>query len=242
MSPPRLHLPKLADDPRTSFPSTTTALAEPAGLLAWGGGLETERLLAAYRQGIFPWYSTGDPILWWSPSPRCVLFPKRVHVSRRTRRRFNKGEFRVAADTAFDAVIRACAEPRKDQPDTWITLEMQQAYSALHAAGYAHCVEVWRDSGLVGGIYGIALGRMFFGESMFSRESDTSKIALIALCQHLHAWDFGLLDCQVPNPHLMSMGAKRIDRQEFEARLHQLVVQPGLPGPWTSLLKVKQRW
>jgi len=242
VSRPRLQLPRLSDDPLAPFPSTASALRQPDGLLAWGGGLEKERLLAAYRQGIFPWYSTGDPILWWSPSPRCVLLPEQVHLSRRTRRRFNQGKYILTADTKFDEVIRACAEPRADQPATWITLEMQQAYGALHRAGYAHCVEVWRDSSLVGGIYGIAIGRMFFGESMFSREPDTSKFALIALCQHLHARKFGMLDCQVPNPHLMSMGAVGIDRADFEAHLERLVAQPGLPGSWTGRLEVEQRW
>ena len=242
MSPPRPLLPKLEDDPSAPFPPTATALTRPAGLLAWGGGLEAERLLSAYRQGIFPWYSAGDPILWWSPNPRCVLFPQQVHLSRRTRRRFHSGAFRLEADSAFDDVIRACAGPRRDQPGTWITQEMQEAYGALHRAGYAHSVEVWRDSVLVGGIYGIALGRMFYGESMFSGEPDASKIALFALCQHLQARNFALLDCQVPNPHLMTMGAVEISRQDFEVRLHQLVAQPGLPGSWTGRLEVKQRW
>jgi len=242
VSPRQPLLPALGDAPLAPFPPTRTALTKPNGLLAWGGGLEPERLLTAYRQGIFPWYSADDPILWWSPDPRCVLFPRQVHVSRRTRRKFNSGAFRLEADSTFAGVVSACAEPRAGQPGTWITQDMQQAYCALHRAGYAHSVEVWRGASLVGGIYGIALGRMFYGESMFSREPDTSKIALIALCQYLHAANFGMLDCQVPNPHLQSMGAVEISRQEFEARMQGLLAEPGPPGLWTGLLQVQHRW
>lgn len=242
MSPRRTLLPALGDAPLAPFPPTTTALKQPNGLLAWGGGLEPERLLAAYRQGVFPWYSAGDPILWWSPDPRCVLLPGQVHISRRTRRRFNSGAFRLEADSAFAEVVNACAAPRAGQPGTWITPDMFEAYCALHRAGYAHSVEVWSGNLLAGGIYGIALGRMFYGESMFSRKPDASKIALIALCRFLQSANFGLLDCQVPNPHLKSMGAAEISRQEFEARLRELVAEPGIPGLWTGMLDVKHRW
>jgi leucyl/phenylalanyl-tRNA--protein transferase len=171
-----------------------------------------------------------------------VLYPGQVHISRRTRRRFNSSAFRLEADSAFAEVISACAAPRAGQPGTWITPDMLEAYCALHRAGYAHSVEVWRDGVLAGGVYGIALGRMFFGESMFSREPDASKIALIALSRFLQSLNFGVLDCQVPNPHLKSMGAVEIPRQEFEARLRELVAEPGIPGPWRGMLDVKHRW
>jgi leucyl/phenylalanyl-tRNA--protein transferase len=171
-----------------------------------------------------------------------VLLPGQVHISRRTRRRFNSGAFRLEADSAFAEVINACAAPRAGQPGTWITQDMREGYCALHRAGYAHSVEVWRGNLLAGGIYGIALGRMFYGESMFSREPDASKIALIALCRFLQSANFGLLDCQVPNPHLASMGAVEISRQEFEARLRELVAEPEIPGPWMGMLDVNHRW
>jgi leucyl/phenylalanyl-tRNA--protein transferase len=169
-----------------------------------------------------------------------VLFPGQVHVSRRTRRRFNSGAFRLAADSAFAEVINACAAPRAGQRGTWITPDMLEAYCALHRAGYAHSVEVWCGNLLVGGIYGMRW-RMFYGESMFSREPDASKIA-IALCRFLQSANFGMLDCQVPNPHLKSMGAAEISREEFEARLRELVAEPGIPGLWTGMLDVKHRW
>lgn len=237
-----LQLPRLGADPRATFPPTGEALAQPNGLLAWGGGLEPERLLAAYRLGIFPWYSPDEPILWWSPAPRCVLFPAQVHLSRRTRRRYNSGEFTLTADSVFSEVIRGCAAPRGEDPGTWITAELQAAFSQLHIAGHAHSVEVWREGKLAGGIYGLALGRMFFGESMFSRETDASKVALIALCRQLERWHFGLLDCQVPNPHLKSMGATRISRQQFEQQLQHLTTQPWHPGLWTERFTVSPRW
>lgn len=237
-----LQLPMLGADPGAPFPPTGEALAQPNGLLAWGGGLEPERLLAAYRLGIFPWYSPDEPILWWSPAPRCVLFPAQVHLSRRTRRRYNSGEYTLTADSAFSEVIKGCAGPRGEDPGTWITAELQAAFSQLHIAGHAHSVEVWREGKLAGGIYGLALGRMFFGESMFSRETDASKVALIALCRQLECWNFGLLDCQVPNPHLKSMGATRISRQQFELHLQHLITQPCLPGLWTEHFTVSPRW
>lgn len=237
-----LNLPRLGLDPAAPFPPTTHALRRPNGLLAWGGDLAPERLLAAYRLGIFPWYSEGEPILWWSPAPRCVIVPGNVHLSRRTRRRYNTGHFRITADHAFDQVIVACAEPRGGQHGTWITLEMQQAYSLLHQYGHAHSVEVWRDSSLAGGVYGLALGRMFFGESMFSRETDASKVALVALCKQLQRWDFGLLDCQVPNPHLASQGAMSLPRQAFEQTLQHLVQLQFEPGSWRDRFKAASRW
>lgn len=212
-------IPLLGSDPESPFPPTSTALEHPPGLLAVGGDLTPKRLVNAYRHGIFPWYSDDQPILWWSPAPRCVLFPGSVHVSRRLRRRYNQGNFTLTADRAFDAVIEACMEPRADQDGTWITNEMKEAYVLLHELGVAHSVEVQIDNQLAGGIYGLALGRVFFGESMFSKRKDASKIALVALCRQLQRWGFTLLDCQVANPHLLSMGAKEISREEFERYL-----------------------
>lgn len=237
-----LHLPNLGADPAAPFPPTADALQRPNGLLAWGGDLQPERLLSAYRLGIFPWYTDGEPILWWSPAPRCVIFPPTVHLSRRTRRRYHAGGYHVTADTAFSEVVAACAAPRKGEPGTWITAAMQQAFNHLHQLGHAHAVEVWRDNQLLGGIYGLALGKVFFGESMFSRETDTSKIALVALCRQLQAWQFALLDCQVPNPHLHSLGAVTIPRREFERRLQYWVAQSCEPGPWTERFTVSARW
>jgi leucyl/phenylalanyl-tRNA---protein transferase len=238
----RLQLTRLGADPDAPFPPTREALLRPNGLLAWGGGLEPQRLLAAYRLGIFPWYSQGEPILWWSPAPRCVIFPAAVHLSQRTRRRFNTGVYRLSADTAFSGVIAACAEPRKGDPGTWITPELRLAFEALHQGGSAHSVEVWRGPELVGGIYGLALGRVFFGESMFSRATDASKIALTALCRHLVARNFGLLDCQVPNPHLKSLGAVSLSRLQFENLLRLLAKPPFHPGRWTDDFEAGQRW
>ena len=191
----------------------------PLYLLALGGDLSPIRLVNAYRRGIFPWYAEDQPILWWSPAPRCVIYPNEVHISRRLRRRYNQGGFSLSADREFAAVIEACAAPRSDQEGTWITAEMQSAYIRLHTMGVAHSVEVNVDGQLAGGIYGVALGRIFFGESMFSKRTDASKIALVALCKQLYQWGFELLDCQVCNPHLVSMGALEISRQAFNRHL-----------------------
>ena len=237
-----LQLPRLADDPHGPFPPTSKARRSPNGLLAWGGDLHPERVLKAYRMGVFPWFEEGQPPLWWSPAPRCVLFPPEVYTSRRTRRRFNTGRYRITADTAFDDVIAGCAEPRKAEESTWITAEMRDAYSELHRMGYAHSVEVWGEDVLIGGIYGLLIGRIFFGESMFSRATDTSKIALIALCRHLEHESIDLLDCQVGNPHLYRMGARDITRKEFELRLEQLVGEPAMKGPWTDVFHLDSRW
>jgi leucyl/phenylalanyl-tRNA--protein transferase len=237
-----LDLPRLGEDPDAPFPPTADALEAPNGLLAWGGDLAPGRLLRAYRAGIFPWYSEGQPVLWWSPAPRCVIFPSRVHLSRRTRRRYNQGAFRLTADTAFDAVIGACAEPRGEEIGTWITRAMREAYGKLHAMGHAHSIEVWADDVLVGGIYGLAVGSMFFGESMFSRRTDASKIALVALCRHLQAEGFGLLDCQVANPHLFRMGAEELPRAAFEKRLEALVGTDRTPDSWRGGLRCAGRW
>lgn len=237
-----LELARLGQEPDSPFPPTCEALAHPNGLLAWGGDLHPRRLLRAYRAGIFPWYSNGQPILWWSPAPRCVLFPENIYLSRRTRRRFNSACYTLSADTAFDPVVRACAEPRDDEEGTWITDDMVSAYALLHDMGYAHSVEVWRDGALAGGIYGLALGRVFFGESMFSRSTDASKIALVALCRHLKQNGYGLLDCQVGNPHLFSMGAEELSREAFESRLVELAALKNSPGNWTDRFNAGSRW
>lgn len=229
-------IPRLGPDPASSFPEPDQALDFPDGLLAWGGDLDPIRLSNAYRSGIFPWYSADQPILWWCPSRRCVLPPGEVHVSRRLRRIMRKRDFTVRADTAFPAVIAGCALPRKAQDSTWITPEMVAAYTRLHRMGIAHSVEVWRGDELAGGLYGLAFGRMFFGESMFSQAADASKIALVALCRQLADWGFALLDCQVTNPHLESMGAVQIDRRLFLDILRENIdiPAPAAGGSWSG--------
>ena len=203
-------------DPDTPFPPPSMAETDPNGLLAVGGDLSETRLLNAYRSGIFPWFSDNQPLLWWSPDPRTLLFPDRLHVSRSLRKTLRKGTFRVTFDTAFDRVIRSCAEiPRTEQDGTWITTGMLQAYSELHRHGHAHSVEVWREGELAGGLYGVAIGAAFYGESMFSRQPDTSKIALVKLVDKLATAGFLFIDCQVGTEHLISLGAESVDRSEF---------------------------
>ncbi|WP_205229835.1 leucyl/phenylalanyl-tRNA--protein transferase [Azospira oryzae] len=217
------------------FPPLATALSEPNGLLAVGGDLAPERLLAAYRRGIFPWYSPGEPILWWSPDPRMVLFPAEFKVSRSLGRTLRRGGYEVRLDTAFARVIAACAQtPRRGQHGTWIVPEMQAAYRRLHELGLAHSVETWVDGELVGGLYGIALGRMFYGESMFSWRSDASKIAVAHLARYLERLGFGMVDCQMHTTHLASLGAREIPRDDFIARLDALVAAGPAPGPWPA--------
>jgi leucyl/phenylalanyl-tRNA--protein transferase len=218
--------------PRDPFPPVDSALTDPNGLLAAGADLSPERLVDAYARGIFPWFNDDDPILWWSPDPRMVLFTGELHVSRSLRRVIAAGELRVTADTAFAAVMRGCAEPRAEQDGTWITGEMTAAYTVLAERGIAHSIEVWRGDALVGGLYGIALGRMFFGESMFSRVSNASKVALVHLVRQLAAWGFELIDCQMSTGHLASLGARDIPRSEFLGYLQRLVRQPGVAAPW----------
>ncbi|APX93942.1 leucyl/phenylalanyl-tRNA--protein transferase [Halomonas sp. 1513] len=203
------------------FPPTNTALDDPDGLLAAGGALTPAWLLAAYRRGIFPWYSDDQPILWWSPDPRMVLFPADLKVRRSLAKRLRNGGFSTSIDRAFASVIAACAECRAAHEGTWITSEMRDAYLALHRLGHAHSVEVWRDDALVGGLYGVAIGRMFFGESMFSRERDASKVALVTLARHLEAHGGGLIDCQMHTAHLASLGARDIARDAFLDYLEQ---------------------
>ena len=195
----------------------------PNGLLAAGAELSPRRILSAYRSGIFPWFNAGEPILWWSPDPRMVLIPGEFRVSRSLAKSLRDTAYEVRFDSAFEQVMRACAAPRNGQDGTWIHEDMIAAYSALHALGYAHSVEVWRDGMLVGGLYGIAIGRMFYGESMFSAVPNGSKIALAHLTRQLDRWQFGMIDCQMHTPHLASLGAREIPRGEFIAKLQELV-------------------
>ena len=208
------------------------ALREPNGLLAAGGDLSVKRLVAAYRQGIFPWYGEGQPVLWWSPDPRMVLYPREIAVSRSLRKRLRKRDFELRVDTCFVGVMRACAEPRAGQGGTWITDQMLEAYASLHAAGLAHSVETWIEGELTGGLYGVALGSVFFGESMFSRASDASKIALVHLARQLERWKFGMIDCQMATAHLASLGAREIPRKDFVRALSELVNYPTRTGKW----------
>ena len=213
-------------------------LANEDGLLAVGGDLSVERLLIAYQQGIFPWYTEDDPILWWSPDPRLVLEPKEFHLSRRLARTIRQGVFRVTFDTDFPAVIEACSLPRSGEDQgTWIVPEMIDAYIRLHEAGYAHSVECWQEGELVGGLYGVSLGKIFFGESMFSRAANSSKVALAQLVSLLVKWDFDLIDCQMKTSHLMSLGAREIPGYEFHNRLEKYVYLPSRIGKWTALIK-----
>ncbi|WP_300319155.1 leucyl/phenylalanyl-tRNA--protein transferase [Accumulibacter sp.] len=220
-------------DGKQAFPPLTTALLEPNGLLCAGGDLSPQRLLSAYQRGIFPWYASGEPILWWSPDPRMVLEPAALRISRSLRRRLRAGRYRVTLDGDFPAVIRACAEaPRAGQNGTWISPEMQQAYWQLAQLGFAHSVETWLDDTLVGGLYGLAIGRMFYGESMFSHATDASKIAIAHLARFLEEEGYGMIDCQMSTPHLASLGAREIPRAVFMARLRALVGVAWQPGRW----------
>jgi leucyl/phenylalanyl-tRNA--protein transferase len=215
-----------------AFPPVNRALLSPNGLLAAGGDLSAARLLEAYRHGIFPWFSAGEPILWWSPDPRMVLIPGEIRITKSLFRTLRNGHHELRTDTAFEQVMRACAEPRPDQNGTWIHEEMITAYCELHRLGYAHSVETWMDNELAGGLYGIAIGRMFYGESMFSRRTDASKIALAHLAGQLERWDFGMIDCQMNTPHLASLGAREMPRSEFISRLQTLTALPDVPAPW----------
>ena len=210
-------------------------IAEPDGLLAVGGDLTPQRLVAAYRLGILPWYSKGDPILWWSPSPRLILEPHDLHLSRRLARTMRQGRFTVTMDTSFREVITACAQvPRHGQPSTWIVPEMIEAYCALYEARIAHSVECFDEGKLVGGLYGVARGGIFFGESMFSAAPDTAKISLAVLCHHLIKWKFTMIDCQMTTPHLMRLGALEVNQNEFTARLARGLRLPGRPDTWAD--------
>lgn len=205
-----------ADDPPEAFPPTSTALKNPSGLLAGGGDLSPQRLLAAYARGIFPWYSPGEPVLWWAPDPREVIFPERFYASRSLLRTLKRGQLTVSHNRAFDAVVGECAAPRARSPGTWISTAMRAAYGALHQLGHAHSVEIWQDNALVGGVYGVRVGQVFCGESMFSRVSDASKLALYALLGGATGTGIALLDCQMPSAHLRSLGSCALPRGEFE--------------------------
>ncbi len=243
------------------FPDVALALDKPDGLLAVGGNLFSATLLNAYRHGIFPWYGNGQPILWWSPNPRAVLYPNRLILSRSLKKRLRQGRFIVTLDHAFTDVIQACAAPRdrsepnqpssqdrlesnqassqEDDLGTWITPEMQAAYQQLHHLGHAHSVEVWRDGTLIGGLYGIAIGRVFFGESMFSRESDASKVAFAHLVHQLKQWQFSLIDCQISSDHLARLGAENIERATFVDHLEHACSATSLaPSQWKRTLSL----
>lgn len=209
-----------------TFPPLTKAMREPNGLLAAGGDLSADRLVQAYRHGCFPWFSEGQPILWWSPDPRTVLFPEQLHVSRSLAKLLRQQRYQVSFDRDFEAVIQACAAPRRDADGTWITDDMQNAYTELHARGHAHSVEVWDHGELVGGLYGLAMGQLFFGESMFSRADNASKFGFVTLVKHLQAWGFVLIDCQMATRHLESLGARSIPRQQFADYLRDHLDQP----------------
>ena len=209
-----------------TFPPLEKALVKPNGLLAAGGDLSPERLLAAYRLGIFPWYNEGEPILWWSPDPRMVLFPDELKISRSLARRLKKADYEVRFDTAFREVMLACASAqRQGQRGTWITEDIINGYCKLHELGFAHSAETWINGKLAGGLYGVAIGRMFYGESMFHHITDASKIAFVHLVQRLQQQGFGMIDCQMKTPHLASLGAKEIPRSEFSQRLAKLTAQ-----------------
>ncbi len=224
------------------FPPVDRALEDPNGLLAVGGQLDAEWLTMAYRRGIFPWFDNDrSPILWWCPNPRAVIVPTDIHISRSLAKRLRNGGFEVTADRDFPAVIAGCAAERSDQTGeaaagTWITPDMMAAYTDLHERGLAHSIEVWQHQDgirtLVGGLYGVSLGRMFFGESMFSRVADASKVALCHLARQLERWDFWLIDCQIANPHLTRMGAVDVSREQFIEQVEQNAHQPTHPGPW----------
>lgn len=221
-------------NPQQPFPDPRRAMRDPNGLLAIGGDLSPERLLRAYAQGIFPWFNPDEPILWWCPDPRAVLAPRQFHTSRSLARRLRKPDFSVTLNHAFRDVLEACSAPRTRSRGTWLSSEMKQAYFQLHALGHAQSVEIWRQGQLVGGVYGVSLGRMFFGESMFSRMPDGSKIALYFLCQQLVARNYELLDCQVSSPHLATLGAVELPREEFLQRLSAAVSDGGVTGRWSS--------
>ena len=222
-------------DPPDAFPPVERALREPDGLLAAGGDLATPRLLAAYRRGIFPWYEEGQPLLWWSPDPRCVFLAGDLHLSRRLRKEIRGSTFEVRVNTAFADVIRACAGPRRYQRGTWITRDVRNAFERLHAEGWAHSIEIWSGDRLAGGLYGLAMGRAFFGESMFSAQTNASKYALLFMDRLLRDGTVELLDCQVRSSHLLTMGARSVSRMDFVSSLDALCEQATSIEKWPEL-------
>ncbi len=220
-------------DKHIEFPPPERALHEPNGLLAAGGDLSPGRLLAAYRRGIFPWYSTGQPLLWWSPDPRMVLLPEEFRMPRSLAKRLRRRDYEVRTDSAFAEVIAGCAQPRGEGGGSWITPEMQAAYRDLHALGHVHSVETWIGGELAGGLYGVAIGGVFFGESMFTRAPDASKIALAHLVHQLRRWGYGIIDCQMNTSHLARFGAREIPRAAFSRQVAELVNYPQpSPAAW----------
>lgn len=224
------------------FPPVELALREPNGLLAVGGDLTPARLLRAYQLGIFPWYSPGQPILWWSPDPRMLLRPPALKISRSLAKTLRKARFEISLDRAFESVILGCAAPRDSTQGTWITKAMQDAYIELHRLGYAHSVEAWQGNELVGGLYGVALGRVFYGESMFTRVADASKVAFVHLVRQLQRWAFPLIDCQVHTGHLERFGAYPVPRADFIREVQSLAQRPTLPGPWQLDADIAANW
>lgn len=222
------------------FPPLERALRDPNGLLAVGGDLSPQRLLAAYRHGCFPWYQDGQPLLWWSPDPRTVLYPDQLHISRSLAKTLRQKPFEVTFDQAFSEVIQGCSEPRDYTDKTWITQPMQRAYHMLHQQGIAHSVEVWQQETLVGGLYGLAMGRLFFGESMFSRTTNASKVGFVTLVQQLIDWGFILIDCQMPTQYLASFGASSIPRTQFAQMLHEHIEDPSR-SHWGGLAATSTR-
>ena len=218
--------------PRDPFPPVSRALRSPNGLLCAGADLSPRRIVEAYSQAIFPWFSEGEPILWWSPDPRMVLFPEELKVSRSLRKSVARGLYEIRTDTAFRAVMQACARPRCGQTGTWIVPEMIDAYTQLHRLGHAHSVESWRDGELVGGLYGVALGKVFFGESMFARAPDASKVALVKLVERLRERGFRAIDCQQATAHLASLGAREIARSEFANLVRESIQYPLTGEKW----------
>ena len=229
------------DADRIGFPAADQALSDPNGLLAAGGSLRPEWLIYAYQRGIFPWFEAGQPILWWCPDPRMVLLPAELHISRSLSKLIRNHPHQLSFDLDFAGVISACSEPRSKSEGTWITAELKAAYQQLHSLGIAHSVEVWDKGQLAGGLYGVALGKVFFGESMFSRSSNCSKLALVFLVQHLRKWGYELIDCQVATSHLGSLGAREIPRQEFLAKLNKLIDGQVMPACWPKT-PVEKTW
>lgn len=219
-------------NPHQHFPPVHLAMRDPDGLLAIGGDLSQVRLLRAYAQGIFPWYNPDEPILWWCPNPRAVLFPERIHVSRSYRKAVQKADYAVSFDRAFETVMEGCSAERMKSRGTWLGADMKRAYTDLFHSGYCHSLEVWRDGALIGGLYGIALGRVFYGESMFSLAENGSKIALYWLCQQLKAWNFALIDCQISSPHLLSLGTEELPRDDFLRLQRPAAADAGRVGAW----------